>query len=112
MGKTVTLGRACALVAVVLMGPNIPFEEAGHEERLCIFKSAAYYALTDTDEELEDIFDTEDALMQHFGFSSRDSFRLNAGWSSMWRLKQRGMSLKTLFSALQARTRLFRSIWG
>ena len=46
MGKTVTLGRACALVGVALMGPNIPIEEAGHEERLHIFKSAAYYALT------------------------------------------------------------------
>jgi hypothetical protein len=41
MGKTVTLGKACALVGVVLMGPNIPIEVAGHEERLCIFKSVA-----------------------------------------------------------------------
>lgn len=64
MGKTVTLGRACALVAVVLMGPNIPLEEAGHEERLRIFKSAAYYALTD--EELEDILDTEEAALRLF----------------------------------------------
>ena len=64
MGKNVTLGRACALVAVALMGPNIPLEEAGHEERLRIFKSAAYYALTD--EELEEILDTEDAALRLF----------------------------------------------
>ena len=64
MGKNVTLGRACALVAVALMGPNIPLEEAGHEERLRIFKSAAYYTLTD--EELEEILDTEDAALRLF----------------------------------------------
>ena len=58
-----TLGRACALVGVALMGPNIPIEEAGHEERLCIFKSAAYYALTD--EELEEILETEVADINH-----------------------------------------------
>ena len=63
MGKNVTLGRACALVAVALMGPNIPLEEAGHEERLRIFKSAAYYALTD--EELEEILETEVADINH-----------------------------------------------
>ena len=59
-----TLGRACALVAVALMGPNIPLEEAGHEERLRIFKSAAYYALTD--EKLEEILETEDAALRLF----------------------------------------------
>ena len=47
-----------------MVGPNIPIEEAGHEERLCIFKSAAYYALTD--EELEDILKAEEAALRHF----------------------------------------------
>ena len=64
MGKTVTLGKACALVAVALMGPNIPIEEAGHEERMRIFKSAAYYALAD--EELEEILETEEAALRLF----------------------------------------------
>jgi hypothetical protein len=62
------------------MGPNIPLEEAGHEERLRIFKSAAYYALTDSDEEVRRNSRTSSTpKRQHFGFSSRDSFRLNAG---------------------------------
>ena len=64
MGKTVTLGRACALVGVALMGPNIPIEEAGHEDRMRIFKSAAYYALTD--EELKEILETEKAALRLF----------------------------------------------
>jgi hypothetical protein len=64
MGKHVTLGKACALVGIALYGPNIPLEEAGHEDRLRIFKSAAYYALTD--EELEEILDTEEAALRVF----------------------------------------------
>ena len=47
MGKTVTLGKAYALVGVALVGPNIPIEAVGHDERLRIFKSVTYYALTE-----------------------------------------------------------------
>ena len=39
-------------------GPNIPLEEAGHEDRLRVFQEAAYYALTD--DELANILNTED----------------------------------------------------
>ena len=46
------------------MGPNIPIEEAGHGERMRIFKSAAYFALTD--EELEEILKSEEATLRLF----------------------------------------------
>jgi hypothetical protein len=61
MGKRVTIGKACGLLGIVHFGPNIPLEEAGHDSRLRVFKDAAYYALTD--EELEDILNTEEAAL-------------------------------------------------
>lgn len=64
MGKRLSIGRACGLLAIVHFGPNIPLEEAGHDDRLRIFKDAAYYALTD--EDLEDILNTEDAALRLF----------------------------------------------
>ena len=45
MGKSVTLGKAFALLATVRCGPRPPVDEHGHAERLIIFKAAARYAL-------------------------------------------------------------------
>ena len=64
MGKKLTIGNACALLGIAHFGPNIPLEEAGHEDRLRMFKEAAYYALTD--EELDDILNTDDAALRLF----------------------------------------------
>ena len=49
------IGKACAILGTVLFGPDIPLEEAGHDTRVRIFKSAAYYCLTE--EDLEEILD-------------------------------------------------------
>ena len=68
MGKKLIISKACAM-AVCILGiahfrPNIPLEEAGHEDRLRLFKEAAYYALTD--DTLEDILNTKDAALSCF----------------------------------------------
>ena len=39
------------------MGPNVPLEGAGHNDRLRIFRSAVFYCLNDAD--LADILDTQ-----------------------------------------------------
>ena len=64
MGKKLSISKACALLGIAHYGPNIPLEEAGHEDRLRVFKEAAYYALTD--DKLADILDTEDAALRLF----------------------------------------------
>ena len=64
MGKKLSIGKACALLGIAHFGPKIPLEEAGHEDRLRVFKEAAYYALTD--EELDDILNTDDAALRLF----------------------------------------------
>jgi hypothetical protein len=64
MGKKLSIGKACALLGIAHFGPNIPLEEAGHEDRLRVFKEAAHYALTD--EELDDILNTDDAALRLF----------------------------------------------
>ena len=64
MGRKLSIGKACALLGIAHFGPNIPLEEAGHEDRLRVFKEAAHYALTD--EELDDILNTDDAALRLF----------------------------------------------
>ena len=64
MGKKLSISKACALLGIAHFGPNIPLEEAGHEDRLRVFKEAANYALTD--EELDDILNTDDAALRLF----------------------------------------------
>jgi|LauGreDrversion4_2_1035121.scaffolds.fasta_scaffold31690_4 hypothetical protein len=49
LGKLLPIGKACAIIGTVLLGPDIPLEEAGHANRVRIFKSAAHYCLTDED---------------------------------------------------------------
>ena len=62
LGKRLSIGRACALLGVVMLGPEIPLESAGHQDRMRIFKSAAHYCLSD--EDLEDILDTKEAELE------------------------------------------------
>ncbi len=47
------LGRATGLVAMALFGFDVSLEQAHSADRLWIFKSAAWYALTD--DELDEI---------------------------------------------------------
>ena len=74
MGKKLSISKACALLGIAHYGPNIPLEEAGHEDRLRVFKEAAYYALKD--EELEDILKPR---TQHLGCSLWNFFVRNVG---------------------------------
>ena len=46
-GKLLELGRATGLVAMALFGYDVSLEAAHSADRLRIFKSAAWYALTD-----------------------------------------------------------------
>jgi hypothetical protein len=62
LGKKVSIGRACAVLGIVQLGPNIRLEEAGHDERLRVFKDAAFYALSE--EDLEEILNTEEAALR------------------------------------------------
>ena len=48
------LGRATGMVAFTLFGYDVSFEAAHNADRLRIFKSAAWYALTDP--EVDEIF--------------------------------------------------------
>ena len=64
LGKRLSIGRACALLGVVMLGPEIPLESAGHQDRMRIFKSAAHYCLSD--EDLEDILDTKEAELEFY----------------------------------------------
>ncbi len=52
--KLVELGRATGLVAFTLFGYDVSFEAAHNADRLRIFKSTAWYALTDP--EVDEIF--------------------------------------------------------
>ena len=52
--KLMELGRATGMVAFTLFGYDVSFEAAHNVDCLRIFKSAAWYALTDA--ELDEIF--------------------------------------------------------
>ncbi len=58
------LGRATGIVAFTLFGYDVFFEAAHSADRLRIFKSAAWYALTDA--ELEEIFQHEEADVESY----------------------------------------------
>ena len=60
-GKLLELGRATGLVAMALFGFDVSLEAAHAADRLRIFKSAAWYALTDS-EVLEIMEHTEDQV--------------------------------------------------
>ena len=64
MGKKPTINKACVLLGIAHLEPNIPLEEAGHKDSLRVCKEAAYYALTD--DELADIPNTEDTALRLF----------------------------------------------
>jgi hypothetical protein len=63
-GKLLELGRATGIVAFTLFGYDVSFEVAHSADRLRIFKSAAWYALTDA--ELEEIFQHEEAEVESY----------------------------------------------
>ena len=62
MGRSVTLGKAIALIATVQYGHSPPVDEHGHADRVNLFKSAAHYALIA--EELEEILDTAEEVLR------------------------------------------------
>ena len=47
MGEQQTLGKAFAILAVMMHGPDLPTELAQHNERHRIFMAAATYALSE-----------------------------------------------------------------
>ena len=57
-GKLLDLGKATGIVAVTLFGFDVSFEASNSGDRLRIFKSAAWYALTD--EEVEEVLEHTD----------------------------------------------------
>jgi hypothetical protein len=60
-GNLLQLGRATGIVAMVLYGYDVSLEAAHSADRMRIFKSAAWYALTD--EEVAEIMEhTEDQV--------------------------------------------------
>ena len=61
LGKLMPIGQACALIGTVMLGPDIPLEEAGHADRLRIFRSAAHYCLDEAD--LSEILDTQHSAL-------------------------------------------------
>ena len=62
--RTKSITKACAIIGTVMFGPEISLEDAGHDDRLRIFKAAAFYCLDD--EELADIHDTEEVVLRPF----------------------------------------------
>ena len=63
-GKLLELGKAPGIVAFVLYGFDVSLEAAHSADRIRIFKSAAWYALTD--EELEEIFQHSEAEVDFY----------------------------------------------
>ncbi len=59
-GKLLDLGKASGIVAFVLFGFDVSLEAAHSADRIRIFKSAAWYALTD--EDIEEIFRSRSRL--------------------------------------------------
>ena len=67
MGKLQPLGKAFAIVAVCIYGPNLPSESFRHNDRKLIWRSAAQYCMTE---------DTIDSILEqekndHVCFSRR-----------------------------------------
>ncbi len=58
------LGRATGIIAFTLFGYDVSLEAAHSADRLRIFKSAAWYALTEA--ELDEIFQHEEADVEYY----------------------------------------------
>ena len=56
MGKLQPLGKAFAIVAVCIYGPNLPSESFRHNDRKLIWRSAAEYCMAE---------DTIDSILEH-----------------------------------------------
>ena len=69
------LGRATGLVAMALFGYDVSLEAAHSADRLRIFKSAAWYALTDK-EVLEIMEHTEEEVDNYIKGIVTDGLRL------------------------------------
>ncbi len=52
MGKLQPLGKAFAIIAVCMFGPNLPSENGRHTDRKIIWRSAAQYCMTEDTIEL------------------------------------------------------------
>ena len=57
LGKLLPIGKACALISTIMLGPKIPLEDAGHTDRKMHRLSAAYYCLDKAD--LSEILNTD-----------------------------------------------------
>ena len=55
------LGRAAGIIAFTLFGYGVSLEAAHSADRLRIFKSAAWYALTD--DEIDEIFEHSESVL-------------------------------------------------
>ena len=68
LSKLLPIGKACVTVliasgtAIIVLGLKIPLEEAGHADRLRIFKSAAFYCLDVAD--LSEILDSDQPALR------------------------------------------------
>ena len=63
-GKLIELGRATGIIAFTLFGYDVSFEAAHSADRLRIFKSAAWYALTEA--ELDEILQHDEAEVESY----------------------------------------------
>ena len=63
-GKLIELGRATGIIAFTLFGYDVSFEAAHSADRLQIFKSAAWYALTEA--ELDEILQHDEAEVESY----------------------------------------------
>jgi len=64
LGRQVTLGKAVSLLAHVLYGLEYPTEKSQHDQRVRLFRSAAYYALTD--EEIDEVLEADEEALRVF----------------------------------------------
>lgn len=63
-GRLLDLGRATGLVAMTLFGFDVSLENAHSADRMRIFRSAAWYALTE--EELQEILEHSEYEVDHY----------------------------------------------
>ena len=63
-GKLLELGKATGLVAMAMFGFDVSLELAHATDRLRIFKSAAWYALTD--DEIKEIMEHDEAQVDDY----------------------------------------------
>ena len=63
-GRLMELGRATGIIAFTLFGYDVSLEAAHSADRLRIFKSAAYYALTEA--ELDEILQHDESDVEYY----------------------------------------------